>query len=596
MPHLHRHLHDIARGIIGTMEENVDESRGDRRDVDDENNKRDGPVGGAAATVIRTVYKTLQPTFEGPVAGYSTLNKVPTPEATPAAQPTNKVAASQPSHGVDVIQSPSIPTAIRQPLSPTSELDKVLAQATGKPILSPSMDIGVLDFTSTSTLGTVASITSSSESTTPQDSGNANSTGAKAGIAFGVIGGVFIVGLVAFLLFTRRRRQAADANSGADNEKNPSKGSSFDTMTVQRNPNAPRISLRPVTQFLPNWSLDKRTSKAAGAALIPASAPIKSNGQNNGMRDGPTSSQNTHHRDPFGNQAERVLDPIISEHSTIASSNSITTNEPAMATGAAAGDLTRKISMRTGGPKPLDLTVAPALSTIPPSPAGTEFSETSVNPGSAVIQTKGAAAIAAAGGPLNSNVHRVQLDFKPALDDEMEMKAGELVRLLHEYDDGWALCIRLDRSQQGVVPRTCLSARPVKPRSPEGPRPVPLPINHPKGQSSRSHLQRPMTPQGRPMTAQNGHQGQPRMGPSGSGVEPRPMSASGHGRSSGPQYNGFAPEPLASPSQSQTRAYPQLSRLPGAPPTTQAVSPPRGPLSSPPSGATNRMPAPGQAF
>ncbi|KAG6307040.1 hypothetical protein E4U45_005773 [Claviceps purpurea] len=600
MPHLHRHLHGIARGIIGTMEENLDESRGDKRDVD-KKNKRDDPVGGAAATVIRTVYKTLQPTFEGPVAGYSTLNKVPAPEATPAAQPTNKVAASQPSHGFDVIQSPSIPTAIRQPLSPTSELDKVLEQATGKPILSPSMDIGVPDFTSTSAPGTVASITSSSESTTPQDSGNANSAGAKAGIAFGVIGGVFIVGLVAFLLFIRRRRQAVGANAGADNEKNPSKGSSFDTMAAQRNPNAPRISLRPVTQFLPNWSLDKRTSKAAGAALAPSSAPIKSNGQTNGMRDGPASSQNTHHRDPFGSQAERVLDPTIPEHSTIASSNSITTNEPAMATGAAAGELTRKASMRNGGPKPLDLTVAPALSTIPPSPAGTEFSETSVNPGSAVIQTKGAAAIAAAGGPLNSNVHRVQLDFKPALDDEMEMKAGELVRLLHEYDDGWALCIRLDRSQQGVVPRTCLSARPVKPRSPEGPRPVPLPINHPKGQSPRGHPQRPMTPQGRPMTAQNGHQGQPRMGPSGSGggagAGPRPMSASGHGQSSGPQYNnGFAPEPLASPSQSQTRAYPQLSRLPGAPPTTQAVSPPRGPLSSPPSGVTNRMPAPGQAF
>lgn len=35
-----------------------------------------------------------------------------------------------------------------------------------------------------------------------------------------------------------------------------------------------------------------------------------------------------------------------------------------------------------------------------------------------------------------------------------------------------ALCIRLDRSQQGVAPRTCLSTRPVKPRSngpPHGP-------------------------------------------------------------------------------------------------------------------------------
>ncbi|KLU87032.1 hypothetical protein MAPG_06038 [Magnaporthiopsis poae ATCC 64411] len=76
----------------------------------------------------------------------------------------------------------------------------------------------------------------------------------------------------------------------------------------------------------------------------------------------------------------------------------------------------------------------------------------------------GGAAIAAAGGPPASAVHRVQLDFQPTMEDELELKAGELVRLLFEYDDGWALCIRLDRSKQGVVPRTCLSARPVKPR------------------------------------------------------------------------------------------------------------------------------------
>lgn len=45
MPHLHRHFHDVARGIIGTMKENLDESRGDKHNVD-ENNKRDDPVGG----------------------------------------------------------------------------------------------------------------------------------------------------------------------------------------------------------------------------------------------------------------------------------------------------------------------------------------------------------------------------------------------------------------------------------------------------------------------------------------------------------------------------------------------------------------------
>lgn len=88
-------------------------------------------------------------------------------------------------------------------------------------------------------------------------------------------------------------------------------------------------------------------------------------------------------------------------------------------------------------PAPLDLTLPPKLGAVPPSPAGTEFSMHEVEPDQSPIPSSGAAAIAAAGGPANSTVHRVQLDFKPTLDDEMELHAGQVVRLLHEYDDGW---------------------------------------------------------------------------------------------------------------------------------------------------------------
>jgi hypothetical protein len=73
------------------------------------------------------------------------------------------------------------------------------------------------------------------------------------------------------------------------------------------------------------------------------------------------------------------------------------------------------------------------MAAVPASPAGTENS----NSGAPESPSVGAAAIAAAGGPANSAVHRVQLDFKPTMDDELELKAGDLVRLLHEYDDGW---------------------------------------------------------------------------------------------------------------------------------------------------------------
>lgn len=85
-------------------------------------------------------------------------------------------------------------------------------------------------------------------------------------------------------------------------------------------------------------------------------------------------------------------------------------------------------------------------------------------------QQAAAGAAPRAGSPTQTaNVHRVQLDFNPSMDDELELRQGQLVRMLHEYDDGWCLCIRLDRSQQGVVPRSCVSKNPVKPRPAPGP-------------------------------------------------------------------------------------------------------------------------------
>ncbi|KAI5304965.1 hypothetical protein KEM56_005606 [Ascosphaera pollenicola] len=74
------------------------------------------------------------------------------------------------------------------------------------------------------------------------------------------------------------------------------------------------------------------------------------------------------------------------------------------------------------------------------------------------------------------NVHRVLMDFDPQMDDELPLRRGHLARLLHAYDDGWALCSLMDNSAQGVVPRTCLSPLPVKPRfrpGPGGPGPRP---------------------------------------------------------------------------------------------------------------------------
>ncbi|KAF3935968.1 hypothetical protein ABW19_dt0208129 [Dactylella cylindrospora] len=133
-----------------------------------------------------------------------------------------------------------------------------------------------------------------------------------------------------------------------------------------------------------------------------------------------------------------------------------------------------------------------------------------------------------------SPVHRILVDFKPSMADELELNAGEVVRLLHEYDDGWALCIRMDRSQQGVCPRTCLSPRPVKPRPPPSPRgPPPPPQNNgmrgppgpPGPPRPQSPAQRPhspgMGPGSRPQSPRSPGPNRPPMSPKGMPGPPR---------------------------------------------------------------------------
>ncbi|KAJ6256289.1 hypothetical protein Dda_8786 [Drechslerella dactyloides] len=127
-----------------------------------------------------------------------------------------------------------------------------------------------------------------------------------------------------------------------------------------------------------------------------------------------------------------------------------------------------------------------------PSPAMSAFSDTS----NMSLPIQGTPT---GPGPSDSSpVHRVMVDFKPSMADELELHANEVVRLLHEYDDGWALCIRMDRSQQGVCPRTCLSPRPVKPRPPPGSRPGPPPLQ--TGPSRGPVSPSPFSPVGRPQS------------------------------------------------------------------------------------------------
>jgi hypothetical protein len=49
---------------------------------------------------------------------------------------------------------------------------------------------------------------------------------------------------------------------------------------------------------------------------------------------------------------------------------------------------------------------------------------------------------------------RVVQTFQPSLPDELDIRDGDWVTIIHAYDDGWGLCDRNGR--RGVVPLECL--------------------------------------------------------------------------------------------------------------------------------------------
>ncbi|RFU30573.1 hypothetical protein B7463_g5784, partial [Scytalidium lignicola] len=526
-------------------------------------------------TITSLVYYTVSPTFSGPVGGYSTSTKdEPKPTLTSSHHTTTtQEHTTVPTHTVADTTSQK-PKAVDTSTSThtSSHSSHTTTHTTDLPssIVPPSSTVGLslplVAATSSSThiaIDTSSPTSASSEETsshaTPSPS-KGMSAGGKAGLAIGII---LIVGVILGLcFFLFKKRKAAQSSQRLDDEKSDAfvAGAAAPLPQSSKNnqplPAAPGLSLRPVTQF---------------SQFIPGAA---SNSQARG--NAPPSSAQDNRENPFGNHAE-TIDPTNARGPAIV--QGMGPGGEVLAGAAVAGaavGLARSQSKRENAPKPMDLTrKGPFMG--PPSPAMTDYSVSEVASSAPPPQSNTGAAIAAAGGPANSAVHRVQLDFKPSMEDELELQAGQLIRLLHEYDDGWALCIRLDRSQQGVVPRTCLSVRPVKPRPPQnGPRGPPPPGMRPGPQG------RPMSPatnQGpRPMSPAQARPMSPAQARPMSPAQNRPMTPTSQGRP-------------ASPAQQQARRL----TPPGQSPMNPAQQANNGP---PPETRTpvGRKPVPGQAL
>jgi hypothetical protein len=392
------------------------------------NGNGNGNGKGGPRTITSYVYTTVPPTFTGSIAAYSThlpsaAASSPADQSSPSQSDQSTADASPSSQDSSAQSSTSLDSSLPTSIVPTQSIGSTVPLVAA----TSSMEVKTTP-SSTNALATAATVAAASATSIVPDvsaSSGGMTTGAKAGLAIGII---LVIGAIATVIFfCIQRRKSADRQRLED-EKYHERNDIFaanrapSMRSVRTMSTAPRLSLRPVTQFLPGFGDNRNAASAA------RNAPSHSTWER------PMTNNDHNRENPFGNHAEAV-DPVNAAGPPVIQATG--PGGEAMAGAAAAGavvGLARGASKRGNGPKPLDFTQKlPEIGQ--PSPSGTEFSFSEA-PGTPA-PTAGAAAIAAAGGPQNAMVHRVQLDFKPSMDDELEIRAGQLVRVLHEYDDGW---------------------------------------------------------------------------------------------------------------------------------------------------------------
>lgn len=544
-------------------------------------------------TVYSIVYYTAPKTFDGPAVYVTDTSNLASTggnqPATTIAQPTGKNNANS------VTDQTTLTTAIVKQSSPSS-------LATTSPSETSSINITqVASYLSLSTVPTGAAASAIISAANARNTGDPASesaskmtSGAKAGLACGLIA------LVALFLLTawfcrkhamKKRQQFQQMNEKQKDNSNekgifnqdvapapvPARGPS--NRTAKTASTAPRLSIRPVTQFSPNFNGQNPNPGMHGAAN-PAQDPFRdpapaklSPWEKRGAANAANDPAN-----PFGNHAEienavdrdavaldtptvlqtptAAFPPMPLQNASPPAPPPAPRNEnvgvAAAVTGAAAAGLTPGALRAAAGNNNSDMSVdsnqsgSTVATNKHPVRAEHEVPQVPPSPGPAP-----AGALPSA--PESDRVHRVQLDFMPSMADELEVKVGELVRLVHEYDDGWCMCVRFDRSASGVVPRSCMSQQPVKPMRNNGPPPTArMPPHAPRNRAASNTSQnrpwspvqtRPQTPDNFPFPAVAPLQGRSSPGPNGSPVN-RPR-ANSHGVFAG--QPGRAGSPMGRP-------------------------------------------------
>lgn len=415
------------------------------------------------STFLSVVFVTASPTFTGDVAGYTTLTP-PAEQSSPQPSVTYDVtepqnfggsssqyvwtpASSSAAAGLESTQAAPATSWEAATTYVPSTTNTALGMGESSLARSSTLPTSIAVAISSSTFvssyissrmasRSLATMAPSSTASAAASSSGGMTSGGKAGLAIGVI---LVLALVAggVLWFywkkkkhTRKWHKTDDEKVGFGAAAAPvaAKTDSKKPLVAggeKQDSSAPRLSLRPVTQFIPDLAGAKKRlsqvnplnkmNKPAGMAVAGADrnlTPGNPNGSPWERRAGGGTAANPFKDpvNPFGDQAKSISPPNVTVTPPLSDDGSSIDAGTGVAVGVATG--AAGAAMLAGAAK------------------NVHGQPRNGSAGRAGLPT-------AAGGAPPGNVHRVQLDFKPSMEDELELGAGQLVRLLHEYDDGW---------------------------------------------------------------------------------------------------------------------------------------------------------------
>jgi hypothetical protein len=410
----------------------------------------------AIITLISIIFSTASQTFDGP----ATLLTLASPLAT--SRPTSLASGS----GLNLAHTLLTSSSAKSTASRSSN----------------SSTISTTSSTPTTTLPpSVAPIMTNTPTATPVPSGM--SAGGKVGLAFGIILLLLLAIAGAIALYRKRRSHEDSYQHRLDDEKNflaggrnpnalpthttPAFPGTMAATTAAETANArpvsfearrpetlslsirqsvdsvPQLSLRAVSSFDPGLPNDghqapapvmpaNATSNIAAASVAGAAgAGAMARAVANQSVSPPSSSHANDPNNPFGSHAEKL------------------STSPPHDIALPVSPISERGSINTPRIEAADFPLpesSPATPAPPKSDNGTVAVAAGATAGGGAAAIMAATAAAASNRPQGAStpgtpgadtVHRVQLDFKPSMEDELGIHAGQLVRVIHEYDDGW---------------------------------------------------------------------------------------------------------------------------------------------------------------